>query len=121
MNTLNTGKHYFFLSGNWEQSQAPGTVMMRPVMKSAGTTTSSDDNPLENNMFMIFPNPTDGPVTLIASDDAPDDFIIEVISSTGKRLCQCRGMIILISAHWQAEHIFWSLKPTVENPSRCYA
>jgi len=86
MNTLNTGKHYFFLSGNWEQSQAPGTVMMRPVMKGSGTTTSSDDNPLSNNMFMIYPNPTDGSATLIASDDAPDDFIIEVISSTGKKV-----------------------------------
>ncbi|MCI0522400.1 MAG: T9SS type A sorting domain-containing protein, partial [Bacteroidales bacterium] len=86
MNTPQVGKHYFLLSGNWEQSQAPGTVMMRPVMKGEGTTSSSDDNPLINNMFMIYPNPTNGPTTLQVSDDAPDDFIIEVLSSTGKRV-----------------------------------
>ncbi|MCU0378456.1 MAG: T9SS type A sorting domain-containing protein [Bacteroidales bacterium] len=86
MNTPHDGKQYFLLTGNWEQSQAPGTVMMRPVMKGEGTTSSSDDNPLINNMFMIYPNPTNGPATLLVSDDAPDDFIMEVLSSTGKRV-----------------------------------
>lgn len=86
MNTPHAGKQYFLLTGSWEQSQVPGTVMMRPVMKGDGTTTSSDDNPLANDMFIIYPNPTDGPTTLRVSDDAPDDFVIEVLSSTGKTI-----------------------------------
>ena len=43
MNTPPAGRQYFMLSGIWQPSQAPGTVMMRPVMKGAGSPTSSDD------------------------------------------------------------------------------
>ena len=86
MNTPHEGRQYFLLSSNWELSQAPGTAMIRPVMKGSGTSTSSEGNPLVNDMFTLFPNPTRGESALIASDSAPDDFIIDVISSTGKKV-----------------------------------
>jgi len=84
LNTLPAGRQYFNLSGNWQPSLAPGTVMMRPVMRGTGSATSSEDEaPLINDLFSLYPNPSRGEVTLVASGDAPEDFIIDVISSSG--------------------------------------
>jgi hypothetical protein len=83
LNTYTAGRHYYSLSGTWEPSQAQGTVMLRPVMKGEGSSTSSDEGSLVNDLFRIYPNPSRGQVTLVASDRAPDDFIIEVLSATG--------------------------------------
>lgn len=86
LNTLVAGRHYFSMSGTWEPSLAPGTVMLRPVMRGTGTATSSDEGTLLNDLFMIYPNPSRGQVTLIASDRAPEDFVIDVVSLTGARV-----------------------------------
>lgn len=83
LNTPPAGRQYYMLSGIWQASMAPGTIMMRPVMKGAGSPTSSEGGTLVNNLFRIFPNPSSGAVTLVPSDRAPDDFIIDVISSSG--------------------------------------
>ncbi len=83
LNTLPAGRQYYMLSGTWQPSQAPGTVMMRPVMKGSGAPTSSDNGTLVNDLFRVFPNPSSGVVTLMASDRAPADFTIDVIASTG--------------------------------------
>ena len=86
MNTSPSARQYYSLSGSWEPSQAPGVVMMRPVMKGEGSSTSSDEGTLLNDLFRIYPNPTDGRTTLLASDRAPDDFFIDVVSMTGARV-----------------------------------
>ncbi len=86
LNTLPAGRQYFLISGSWQQSQIAGTIMMRPVMKGAGSATSSENGVLINDLFRIYPNPTKGEVTLLPSDKAPDDFIIDVISSSGTRV-----------------------------------
>jgi hypothetical protein len=83
LNTPNDGRQYFSLSGSWQQSQVPGTVMMRPVMKGSGTQTSADNGTLINDLFSLYPNPTHGYVTIVPSEDAPDEYVIDVISVTG--------------------------------------
>ncbi len=83
MNTPPAGRQYFMLGGIWQPSLSPGTVMMRPVMKGAGSPTSSNGETLINDLFRVYPNPSSGEVTLVASDGAPDDFVIDVISSSG--------------------------------------
>jgi hypothetical protein len=83
LNTSPAGRQYFLLGGEWQESQAPGVIMMRPVMKGSGTSTSSDEGTLMNDLFRVYPNPSDGHLTLIPSEKAPDDFIIEVISPSG--------------------------------------
>ncbi|HOC48772.1 MAG: T9SS type A sorting domain-containing protein [Bacteroidales bacterium] len=83
LNTAPAGRQYFHLSGIWQESQAPGIIMMRPVMKGSGIPNSSDNGTLINNLFSIYPNPTDGLVTLVPAEGAPDDFTIDVISSSG--------------------------------------
>ena len=83
LNTAPKGRQYFHLSGTWQESQAPGIIMMRPVMKGSGLPNSSDNGTLINNLFTIYPNPTDGRLTLVPAEGAPDDFRIDVISSSG--------------------------------------
>ena len=86
LNTPPAGRQYYMLSGSWQASTAPGTIMIRPVMKGTGSPTSSEGGTLTNNLFRLFPNPSTGEVTLVPSDEAPEDFIIDVISSTGARV-----------------------------------
>lgn len=86
LNTPSPGRQYFMLSGTWESSQAPGTVMIRPVMKGTGSSSSSDNGSLFNNLYRIFPNPASGIVTLQVSDNAPDDFLIDVIAVSGAKI-----------------------------------
>jgi hypothetical protein len=86
LNTPPAGRQYFMISGNWEASQVPGTVMIRPVMKGEGSSSSADNGSLFNNLYRIFPNPTTGQVTLQVSDNAPDDFVIDVIDYSGKKI-----------------------------------
>lgn len=86
LNTPPAGRQYFMLSGDWQASQAPGTVMVRPVMKGAGSSSSSDSGDLFNNLYRVFPNPTSGQVTLQVSDNAPDDFIIDVLTLSGSKV-----------------------------------
>jgi hypothetical protein len=52
-------------------------------MKGAGSSTSTEDPPLLNDLFRVFPNPSSGEVTLLPSDSAPDDFTVDVISPAG--------------------------------------
>jgi hypothetical protein len=86
LNTAPAGRQYFMISGIWEESQAPGTVMIRPVMKGQGTTSSSGNGDLFNDLYRVFPNPTRGQVTLQVSDNAPDDFIIDVMTYSGSKV-----------------------------------
>lgn len=86
MNTNPAGRQYFLFSGVWSASQVAGTVMMRPVMKGSGTSTSSENGTIINDLFRVFPNPTTGSITLLPADDAPDDFVIDVISAGGARV-----------------------------------
>jgi len=68
LNTTPAGRQYFHLSGIWQESQAPGIIMMRPVMKGSGIPNSSDNGTLINNLFSLYPNPTDGLVTLVPAE-----------------------------------------------------
>jgi hypothetical protein len=83
MNTLLAGRHYFMLSGIWQESQAPGTVMIRPVMKGSGSPVSSENGTLINGLYRLWPNPTSGQLTIVPAEGAPDDYLIDVISSAG--------------------------------------
>jgi hypothetical protein len=83
MNTPSSGRHYYMLSGEWHESQVPGTIMMRPIMKGGGSSTSAGNGTLINDLYTLYPNPTDALVTIVAAEGAPDDYLVDVISTTG--------------------------------------
>jgi hypothetical protein len=58
VNTPNAGKQLYWLNGEWNQSQVPGSIMIRPVVGSPLTITSVKD--IHNNSrksLNIWPNP----------------------------------------------------------------
>ena len=58
VNTPNAGRQFYWLNGEWSQSQKPGSIMIRPVVGSPLTITSVHDTYYKKkNIMTIWPNP----------------------------------------------------------------
>ena len=59
VNTPNTGKQFYWLNGEWRQSQVQGSIMIRPVVGSPLKITSINDVFYHNNknIINVWPNP----------------------------------------------------------------
>lgn len=58
VNTLHTGKQFYWLNGVWSQSQVPGSIMIRPVVGSPLLITSIKNTYSKNkNLMSFWPNP----------------------------------------------------------------
>ena len=59
VNTPNTGKQFYWLNGEWRQSQVNGSIMIRPVVGSPLKITSINDVFYHNNknIINVWPNP----------------------------------------------------------------
>jgi len=69
VNTPNSGRQFFWLNGEWQQSQIQGSVMIRPVVGDPQKTTSIDDITYRNrNLIKIWPNPASDYITVDATE-----------------------------------------------------
>jgi hypothetical protein len=69
VNTPNAGKQFYWLNGEWSQSQVPGSIMIRPVVGSALIVTSVHDTPVKNKSLMIiWPNPASDYINIDPGD-----------------------------------------------------
>jgi hypothetical protein len=58
LNTPHKGRQLYWLNGDWQQSQAPGSIMIRPVVGKALKITAINDIKLkERNLISVWPNP----------------------------------------------------------------
>ena len=58
VNTLPAGKQFFWLNGEWQQSQVNGSIMIRPVVGDLPKVTSVNDTYyINNNRISLWPNP----------------------------------------------------------------
>ncbi len=59
VNTPHAGKQFYWLNGEWRQSQAQGSIMIRPVVGSPLKVTSINDIIYHNNknLISVWPNP----------------------------------------------------------------
>jgi hypothetical protein len=57
LNTSNGGKQLYWLNGNWNISQAQGSLMIRPVVGAPLKTTSLSAIKYKNSILKIWPNP----------------------------------------------------------------
>ena len=65
INTPHKGKQFYWLNGEWRQSQVQGSVMIRPVLGDALKTTSIDDTYYnKKKSFRLWPNPSSDFVTI---------------------------------------------------------
>jgi hypothetical protein len=68
INTLHGGKQFYWLNGNWNQSQTNGSLMIRPVVGAPIKTTSVIDVPAKNKSLKIWPNPVRDFININAGD-----------------------------------------------------
>lgn len=58
INTPNSGRQFYWLNGEWRQSQVPGSIMLRPVVGSHLLITSINETPDKKlRLKKIWPNP----------------------------------------------------------------
>jgi len=66
INTPHNGRQFYWLNGEWNQSQVAGSLMIRPVVGDPIKTTSVDDIPDPRQMpsFKIYPNPASDVISI---------------------------------------------------------
>jgi hypothetical protein len=58
VNTPNSGRQFYWLNGEWNLSQVPGSIMIRPVLGSPLKITAVHETSYKNNNLMsLWPNP----------------------------------------------------------------
>jgi hypothetical protein len=90
LNTPNTGRQFYWLNGNWSQSQAPGSVMIRPVAGNPIKTNSTPDIPDNKKNIKIWPNPARDIINVDAADlmFSGSQPAIKIIDIQGRELIQ---------------------------------
>lgn len=70
VNTPNQGRQFYWLNGNWIQSQVRGSVMIRPVVGPRIKITSIDDaTEYKKDYLRIWPNPAGDVINIDTGDD----------------------------------------------------
>ena len=58
VNTRHTGKQFYWINGEWRESQVPGSIMIRPVVGAPLRITAIGDTYAKNkNLMNLWPNP----------------------------------------------------------------
>ena len=82
-NTTNNNTRMFYNTGaSWEQSEAPGSWMIRPVMQSAVDPYAGVPEQDVNASMMIFPNPASDELRIKTTDGTVRS--IEILDATGR-------------------------------------
>ncbi|MGD0582493.1 MAG: T9SS type A sorting domain-containing protein [Bacteroidales bacterium] len=63
-NTPNAGRQLYYLNGNWNESQANGSIMIRPVFGPRIATTGIVDIKAEPQKLKFWPNPSADYITV---------------------------------------------------------
>ncbi|HZL76607.1 MAG TPA: T9SS type A sorting domain-containing protein, partial [Bacteroidales bacterium] len=64
INTLSSNRQFYWINGNWNQSVAPGTIMIRPVEGSPLTTSVNDIEFRKTEAIRFWPNPSSDYITI---------------------------------------------------------
>ncbi|MFN8242186.1 MAG: T9SS type A sorting domain-containing protein [Bacteroidales bacterium] len=73
-NTPNSGHLKYWLNGNWFNSQAPGTVMIRPVFGPPINTVGINDNETARKELRFWPNPASDIINIQSGLDQPGQY-----------------------------------------------
>jgi hypothetical protein len=88
VNTSNAGRQFYWLNGEWQQSQVAGTVMIHPVVGDAIKITGIDDVIYnDKKLIRIWPNPSSEYITIDAGDlSLSGDIYITIMDLYGREL-----------------------------------
>jgi hypothetical protein len=68
INTPPEGRQFYWLNGNWNSSQAPGTIMIRPQVGPKITSTGLSSPRDLGKKLRIWPNPASNEITIDPGD-----------------------------------------------------
>jgi hypothetical protein len=88
VNTPNGGKQFYWLNGEWQQSQVTGTVMIHPVVGDALIVTSVNDVIYnDKKLIRIWPNPATDHITIDVGDQIySGDGSVTIMDLSGREL-----------------------------------
>ena len=91
LNTPHNGRQFFWLNGDWNVSQMPGSVMIRPVF-GPGKKSTDIQTPAENKgQLKIWPNPASEYICLSAGNlPFPVGTSVIITDLAGRTLIKCR-------------------------------
>jgi hypothetical protein len=64
INTSGSNRQFYWINGNWNQSKADGTIMIRPVMGSPLITSVNDVEFSKTETIRFWPNPASDYITI---------------------------------------------------------
>lgn len=79
-------KKWFNTTGTWQNSQIPGSFMMRPVFGDSVITTGVANEPLISNHIQVFPNPANDQLHVTSNLKSLENIKFEITDLTGRRI-----------------------------------
>ena len=88
VNTPNGGKQFYWLNGEWQQSQVTGSVMIHPVVGDALIVTTIHDVIYnDKKLIRIYPNPASEYITIDTGDRfLSGDTYVTIMDLSGREL-----------------------------------
>jgi hypothetical protein len=90
INTPSAGRQFYWLNGEWKQSQAYGSLMIRPVVGNSVKITSIENIPSLNDKLVIWPNPSSDYININTGDLNGSGVFIRLIDLQGHELIRTR-------------------------------
>jgi hypothetical protein len=93
VNTPQSGKQFYWLNGEWQQSQVYGSIMIRPVVGTPLKTTSVNDNYYKlKTSLSVFPNPSRDFITVSTGGTDNEELLwIRITDLNGREYINCRN------------------------------
>ena len=83
INSLQAGRHFYWLNGSWNASQIAGALMIRAVTGPSLTVVSSEDPPLSSSSTLkIWPNPARSNLNMETAEGQID--ILSIYDTSGR-------------------------------------
>jgi hypothetical protein len=88
INTPHNGKQFYWLNGEWQQSQVDGSVMIRPVLGDRLKVTSVNDTYYKDKkLISLWPNPASDYFTVDAGEQVISGSVyVSILDLSGREL-----------------------------------
>jgi hypothetical protein len=87
LNTPHSGKQLYWLNGQWNESLAPGSLMIRPVLGPKPVTTGITSARERRNQVLVWPNPSSDYIQIKTADlPSSGNIVIRVNDLYGKEV-----------------------------------
>jgi hypothetical protein len=92
INTPNAGRQFYWLNGDWNQSQVQGSVMIRPVVGGPLRVTAIREIPSEyKNLLKVWPNPATDFINLSGGEVLlSGDSKVTILDLSGRELIKTK-------------------------------